>query len=377
MKRSVVALAALAACCGSAMAQVPPTPGLVVYGGVDGNVTRAGATGRDSVWQVRDGGMYVTKLGFAGREDLGGGYNASFVMESQASSDTGVGATTNTNNTPSGTTAAGGLVWNRKVTVSVHSPMGEVRFGRDYTSTFVPTTYMDPFFSAGVASAANLQAFYTQTIAPPTLVRASNMVAYYLPPTLVRGLYGYAQAAASEGVGARYLGLGAGYRRGPLFVTAAWGNTDSPLRGSAGLNAETTSVDNKLRVWSAGASYDFSGFKVMGFYHSQVMDKFGTTAGPTENDRQVDDWLLGFSWAIGVNTIKAAYMVRNDKGLSNSDPKQLGLGYSYHLSKRTAVYANAVRIKNTTGSYSFLSSGVTPTTGGTSRAIQAGLSHSF
>ena len=70
MKRSVVALAALAAC-SSVMAQVPPTPGVVLYGGVDGNVTRASATGKGSVWQVRDGGMYVTKIGFTGRALVG------------------------------------------------------------------------------------------------------------------------------------------------------------------------------------------------------------------------------------------------------------------------------------------------------------------
>lgn len=377
MKRSVVALAALAAC-SSVMAQVPPTPGVVLYGGVDGNVTRASATGRGSLWQVRDGGMYVTKIGFTGREDLGGGYFASFVMEGQASSDTGTAATTNTNNTPAGTTVAGGHTWNRKSTVSLHTPFGEVRFGRDYTSTFVPTTYMDPFFSAGVASAVNFQVFYTQTTLMPTLVRASNMVGYYIPPTWVPGLYGYAQVAAAEGSGARYTGVGSGYRRGPLLVSGAYGVTKGPLQGSAGLSASTVAPDNNLKVWSLGASYAFGGFKPMFFYQRQVMDRFGPTAGPVELDRTVDDWLVGFSWAIGVNTIKASYQEKNDKGISNVDPKQIGLGYSYHLSKRTALYANAVQIKNNNGgSWSFLASGFAPTANGTSRAIQAGLSHNF
>jgi predicted porin len=381
MKRSVVALAAVAACT-SGMAQVPPRPGVVIYGGVDGNVTRASATGRGSVWQVRDGGLYVTKLGFTGREDLGGGYFASFVMESQASSDTGLGANTNTNNTPAGnsppTGTPSGLNWNRKVTVSLHSPLGEVRFGRDYTSTFVPTTYMDPFFSAGVASAVNLQVFYTQTVAPPPLVRASNMVGYYIPATWVPGLYGYAQVAAGEGTGARYTGLGTGYRSGPLLVSAAYGVTKGPLQGSPGLTAGTVAADNELKVWSIGASYAFGGFKPMFFYQSQVMDRFGVGAGPTELDREVVDWLVGFSWAIGPHTMKAAYSMKNDMGIANVDPKQVGLGYSYHFSKRTAVYANAVQIKNNNGgTWSFLGSGFAPTANGTSRAIQAGVSHSF
>ncbi len=381
MKRSVVALAALAACT-SGMAQVPSRPGVVIYGGVDGNVTRASATGKGSVWQLRDGGMYVTKLGFTGREDLGGGYFASFVMESQGSSDTGLGTNTNTNNTPAGNAPAtgvpSGLNWNRKVTVSLHSPMGEVRFGRDYTTTFVPTTYMDPFFSAGIASAVNFQVFYTQTVAPPPLVRASNMVQYFIPNTLLPGLYAYAQVAAGEGTGARYTGVGSGYRKGPLLVSAAWGKTKGPLQGSPGLTAPTTAADNNLEVWSVGASYNFGGFKPMFFYQSQVMDRFGVGAGPTELDRKVDDWLVGFSWAVGPHTVKASYQEKNDKGLSNNDPSQIGLGYSYHLSKRTALYANAVEIKNTNGgTWSFLGSGLTPTPNGKSRAVQAGVSHSF
>ena len=38
----------------------PPGASAVIYGGVDGNVTGVNATGRGSIWQVRDGGMYVT-----------------------------------------------------------------------------------------------------------------------------------------------------------------------------------------------------------------------------------------------------------------------------------------------------------------------------
>ena len=380
MKRSIVAMAALAACAGAAAQSVNR---LTIYGGVDGNVTRVSATGKDALWQMRDGGMYVTKLGFTGMEDLGGGFRAGFVMESQSSSDTGAAATTNTTNSTSGNTTLGGLTWNRKVTVSLYTPLGEARLGRDYTSTFVPATYFDPFFSAGVASATNFQVFHTSTISLPTLVRASNMAAYYIPSTWVPGLYAYAQLALGEGGnGSRYDGLGAGYRRGPLLVSGAIGKTKAPFLGNtvpAQVNAATAAADNNLHVWSAGASYDFSGFKVMGFYHSQKLDKFGLLpAGPTETDRVVNDWLLGFSWAIGANIIKAAYMVRDDKGLSDNDPKQLGLGYSYNLSKRTAVYANYVNIKNSRlGTYNFLTSGHTPTAGGTGSAVQAGISHSF
>ncbi len=382
MKRLIVAVAALAACAG-AVAQ--GTSSVTIFGGVDGNLTRVSADGRGHIWQVRDGGMYVSKIGFTGSEDLGGGFRAHFYLESQANSDTGTGSATNTNNLFSGSSPAGAFTWNRKATVSLFTPVGEVRMGRDYVATFVPPTYFDPFFSAGVASAVNFQPYYKyiapigQTLAPGTLVRASNMVGYYIPATWVRGLYAYGQVALGEGTGPRYTGIGSGYRTGPLFVAAAFGKTKAPFTdGGAYLTAATANPANNLTVWSVGASYDFSGFKVMGFYHSQNVDSFGQLGGPTGKDRKVDDFMIGFSWAIGVNTLKAGFMQRNDKGLADADSRQLGLGYSYHLSKRTAVYANYVKIKNeNSANYNFIASGFLPTAGGKASAIQAGISHSF
>jgi predicted porin len=394
MKRSILAGAACMACANLAQAQATDT--VKVYGGMDGNITRVSAEGRGSVWQVRDGGMYVSKLGFTGSESLGGGYKAEFVLESQASSDTGQGVATNTNNFFSGTpSGASGLTWNRKATVSLHSPVGELRFGRDYTATFVPATYFDPFFSAGVASAVNYQPYYKYVyspfvpavnflLAPGTLVRASNMVGYYIPSNWVPGLYAYVQGALGEGVGPRYTGFGTGFFRGPYFVAAAYGVTRNPLGDAAGyLTPETASADNKLKVWSIGGSYRFAGkFTVMGFYHSQSFDAYGEslTGLPvfTETDRKVDDALVGFSWAIGPHTLKSSVMLRDDKGVANADSRQLGLGYSYHFSKRTAVYANYVNIRNdNTANYNFISAGVNPVNGGKASALQAGLSHSF
>jgi len=384
MKRSILALAALATCAGA----VHAADSVTMFGGVDGNVTRVNADGRGHIWQMRDGGMYVSKLGFTGSEDLGGGFRAHFYLESQSSSDTGVGAATNTNNLFSGSSSGSGLTWNRKATVSLFTPVGEIRLGRDYTSTFVPATYFDPFFSAGVASAVNYQPYYKyissigQTLAPGTLVRASNMIGYYIPATWVPGMYLYGQAALSEGTGARFTGVGTGYRIGALFMAAAYGKTKQVLIDTgAYLTAPTASPDNNLTVWSAGASYRLTnGLTFMGFYHSQKLDAFGQLGSPvgTEFDRKVDDYQVGFSWAIGVNTIKAAYMKRNDKGVANADSKQYGLGYSYHLSKRTAVYANYVNIKNdNSANYNFISSGFLPAAGGKASAIQAGLSHNF
>lgn len=383
MRRTGVAratLALLGACAaGGALAQ----SNLTVFGGVDGNVTRVKADGRGSIWTVRDSGNYVTKLGFTGNEDLGGGYRAHFYLEAQSSSDTGSGVATNTNNRVTGSSTGGGLTWNRKATVSLFTPMGEARFGRDYTTTFAPVAYFDPWATASVAGSVNYQPYYKGSLALPTLVRVSNSVAYHIPRSWVPGLQLYAQAAVGEGVGPRFVGLGTSYMKGPLLVAAGISKTDAPLTDmSAALTAPTVSGDNKLSVWSIGAWYKLPGnVTLMGFHHSQTLDAYGSLATPslgTERDREVTDTLLGLTWGIGVNTIKASYVLRNDKGLENADSRQLGVGLTHHLSKRTAVFATYVQFDNkNTAAYNFIASGFTPRAGGKASALQAGISHSF
>jgi predicted porin len=356
---------------------------LTLFGGVDGNVTRVKAQGRGQIWTVRDSGNYVTKLGITGSEDLGGGYRAHFYLESQASSDTGNGVATNTNNLATGSSTGGGLTWNRKSTVSLFTPMGEARFGRDYTTTFAPVAYFDPWGTASVGGSVNYQPIYKGTLALPTLVRASNSVGYYTPRTWVTGMQAYAQAAVGEGVGPRYVGLGATYLNGPLLVAGGVSRTNSPLTDLASsLTAPTVSASNKLSIWSLGAWYKLPGsVTVMGFYHSQTLDAYGSLATPaigTERDREVADALLGVTWGIGVDTIKFSYIMRNDKGVENADSRQLALGVTHSFSKRTTLFATYVDFKNkNTAAYNFIASGFAPVAGGKASALQAGISHIF
>ncbi|MET0332878.1 MAG: porin [Rhizobacter sp.] len=385
MNRTSVAGSALAllGVCAATCAQAQTANGLTLFGGVDGNVTRAQSEGRGKIWQVRDAGNYVTKIGFTGNEDLGGGFRAHFYLESQASSDTGNGVPTNTNNRVTGASTGTGLTWNRKSTVSLFTPAGEVRFGRDYTPTFAPVAYFDPWGTAGVGSSVNHQPIYKGTLALPTLVRVSNSVAYHIPRSLVNGLQVYVQGAAGEGTGPRFIGVGSTYINGPLLVAGGFSRTDAPLTdmGTA-LTAPTVASDNKLSIWSLGAWYSLPGnFKVMGFHHSQTLAAYGSLATPllgTERDREVTDSLLGVSWGLGTYVLKASYVMRNDKGIENADSRQIALGVTNNLSKRTAVYVTAVQIENkNTASYNYISSGFNPIAGGTARAIQAGIAHNF
>jgi predicted porin len=80
MKKALIALAVVGAYANAVQAQ----SSVEVYGSVDAGVryqTNVNAAG-DSVWTMGTGNYYSNRLGFRGREDLGGGLSALFQLES-------------------------------------------------------------------------------------------------------------------------------------------------------------------------------------------------------------------------------------------------------------------------------------------------------
>jgi predicted porin len=209
LKIKLLAGAALCACAGAASAQSSVT----LFGIVDLNGRWLDNDGT-SQFSMSQGGNAASRLGFRGTEDLGGGLYAGFWIEGALNPDTGT---------------SGGQTWQRRSTVSLSSPWGEARLGRDNTVTYYNTTTFDPFGDSGLGAAGNL------TLKPPavpvggaydTLVRASNMA--LLPPAGVAGgLHGAAQVAAGESTSATSSSARAGYAAGPFDVNVAWDQTQS------------------------------------------------------------------------------------------------------------------------------------------------------
>src|SRR5437867_13122615 len=120
MKKSLIAIAAVAAAgCASAQSSV------TVFGVVDVGVAHLSGDGVSKTG-VSTGGANISRWGFRGTEDLGGGLAASFWLEAGLDVDTG-----------SGKGAGGGLSFNRRSTVSLSGSIGEVRLGRDDAATFL------------------------------------------------------------------------------------------------------------------------------------------------------------------------------------------------------------------------------------------------
>lgn len=168
-------LFALAATCLAATASAQSS--VTLFGVVDAGVARvtgdvASRTG------VSTGGVNISRLGFRGAEDLGGGLAATFWLEAGLDVDTGAGK------------AGGALSFNRRSTVSLSGRFGEVRLGRDDSPTFLNTLIFDPFLTNGVGG----NNAFVMLGAP---IQISNAISYFLPREL-GGFFGQLQYVPSE-----------------------------------------------------------------------------------------------------------------------------------------------------------------------------------
>jgi predicted porin len=346
--------------CGAAAAQSSVT----VFGVVDLFV--GVIRNNETTTQLGEGGMSSSRLGFRGVEDLGGGLKASFWLEGALGPDTGRGGASFGNGTTA--TSENPLLFQRRSTVSLSNPWGEVRLGRDYTATYWNWSVFDPFGQVGIGRSGNLGlGFASLTALQPgatygTSVRANNMVGYFLPNgAFGPGLYGQVQVAAGEGApGNKFIGGRIGYARAPFNVAAAYGQTDVTVSGSVTLDS-----------WNIGGSWDFGMLKVSGNYSSMTLDG-------AANEADQDNWFVGAAAPWGQWNFKASYaQVKRGGALAGEKANQWAVGADYNLSKRTALYATYAAIDNTNTNFTVLANASTLSRGNNSSGGQVGIRHSF
>ena len=356
MKKSLLALAVLGAFAGAASAQSSVT----LFGVVDLNL-RYLDNDAGTQYQMASDGNASSRLGVRGVEDLGGGLNASFWLEGSMSPQNGT---------------ATGQSWQRRSTVSLSGGWGEARFGRDYTATFWNATIFDPFGTNGIGSSGNIYLVAPNTPGGSygTLVRANNMVGYFLPSGIAGGLYGQAQLAAGQGSnGNKYLGFRLGYASGPFNVAGAWCRTQV----TGGVPGQGLPDQNGTN-WNLGGSYDFGVVKLSGYYGNLTVRALDQS-----------NWYIGLTAPVGLWTIKGSYGQVSRSGIEpfapnwdNQSAWQLAVGATYDLSKRTALYGTYSHISNSDGA-AFVVGSMNGFAGGggaanaTSQGFEVGIRHSF
>src|ERR1700712_1060327 len=216
MKKSLLALAVLGAFAGAASAQSSVT----LFGVVDlsANDIKNGNAHTQS--------LHSNRLGFRGIEDLGGGLKAGFWLEAAMSNENGTVGGGNGIPAPSN----GSSIFNRRSTVSLFSPWGEIRAGRDYDASFWNLVYDDVNGANGLGQGLNLVPGLSSTA--NSLARVNGTIEYLLPPN-IGGWYGQAQVSApvnnqssgTSNTGQKYYGGRLGYAAGPFDVNFSYGTT--------------------------------------------------------------------------------------------------------------------------------------------------------
>jgi predicted porin len=360
MKKSLLALAVLGTFAGVASAQSTVT----LFGVVDLNARNTKNGNNDALNTLSTDGNASSRLGFRGVEDLGGGLSAGFWLEAGLNADVGTAGggngSYNANAAATGAVAGSpGAFFNRRSTVSLLGGWGEIRLGRDYTPAFWNTTVFDPFGTNGVAQFTNLSINGLGTLGSNSYVRANNTIGYFLPSNL-GGLYGQIQTSAGEGNGVvgdanKQTSGRIGYAAGPFNIAGSYG--------------QTKTLPNNWKHWNIAGSWNFGFANLMAQYDS-------LDAGP----REQKTYLIGAVVPLGQGEFKVSYAKADQSGggFDGADADQIGVGYVYNLSKRTAMYGHVARIKNKNALANFVvPGGAGSAANDTSRGVEVGVRHSF
>ena len=313
-----LSLACLAATAFGAQAQSSVT----LFGLVDMSIGSNKAPGGLRQTGVDSGKLTTSHFGMRGAEDLGGGLSAVFRLEGFLLADTGASGR-----------FAGDTLFSRAASVGLSSKSwGTLTLGRNTTPLFISTVSFNPFGDS-YGYSPSVRHYFTSGTA--TGDSAWNNSALYASPDVGGfrfGLIGAAAATKSTGAGSSNgsnWGANVGYAGGPLSAALVYQSVkkDETRSVPAAVQADT-------RTWQLNGAYDFTVAKAF----AQYGEVKNTT---TANRYRISE--LGARVPVGAGAVLAAWGRVAPK--TGPDRNTVSLGYDYNLSKRTDIYAVAMRDK--------------------------------
>ncbi len=327
-KKTIIALAALTAMAGSALAA-----DVTLYGRIDNGLYLTKSKAKDTTSLSMESGIAgASRWGIKGTEDLGNGYKVGFVLESGIKTDTGMGDSAR--------------LFDRDSYLSVGTPFGDFRFGRSGAlgggvSGGIFAGNASPF---GVVfkEAASTKIFAVEG-------RVDNMVRYDTPKfaglkfmaQYSNGMDGDDSVRSSQRD--RYAAIGASYEIGGLKLFAVADKVlynDIKGEGKGKKDTNAYKIAAQFKVVDSVTLYG-------GYQFVDNAQKIGlvTVAGVKGADTHAAT--LGSRIKLGGGDLNLAvgYVTGDHKDAKkvkhDVDAWQLGLGYTYHISKRTHLYAAA------------------------------------
>jgi len=284
------------------------------------------------------GGLSGSRWGLRGIEDLGGGLQATFWLESGFSSDTGQ--------------LLLGTLFSRQAAVGLQSEtLGKLSFGRqnvtisDMLSNFAPMRFAslyDPvYLQLGLNFRSDNVIKYVKKLGPFTAEAhysfgaGLGILANTLIPNADGEVPGHARDNTAYGAGLSYFSN----RVGAALVYDQW----NP--------AVTTGNTGVAKKYAAAASYDFGNVQIKGGY------RWGRTTDAAGRDLFRDDyyWIganyqftdpLELSLAYYYDDLKALKTNGGQPNVNLPNPWQISFVADYKFSNRTDVYLTAAYSKN-------------------------------
>jgi predicted porin len=371
MKKTLVALAAIAATSAFAQSNVTLYGILDINYGTTKTTNAAGASHKTT--GLAEGGLSGNRIGFRGTEDLGGGMKAGFVIETGISPTTGDifgnrGSHSGHYNTAAGPVAGGGNAvagagtgtsgfttagasQNRQSFVSLNSGMGEVRIGYQYTNLYELASLSgytlttegiaggDTAHLAGAGSVGGTRATGLTYISPK-IAGAFDVRLQYGGNGANPAMEFNSTVTASDAEYGKRFGVMGTYSNGPLKASAAHTTMDS--KNNTGGVAVGSVFESTVTQF--GASYNFGVANVAGTYTTGKTE--ATAAGAAITGAKVKAYQIGVSMPFGAATLFAGTgktETKNDGGVGvagtvTSNLKTTQFGVMYALSKRTTAY---------------------------------------
>ncbi|QRX81815.1 porin [Glaciimonas sp. PAMC28666] len=359
IRHSVIVAGLLSAGVASAQSQI------IMYGIVDTGIaytTNADARGDSVVKMPSLTGSFPSRLGFKGTEDLGGGMQALFVLESGFTVD-------------AGGTGQGGRLFGRQAYVGLKGDYGQLMLGRQVTMTYLATQKSD--------------------VLGPNLFSISSLDSY-LP-----------NARSDNAIG--YLGT---FSQFTLGATYSFGRDNSSAGGPAATNCpgEVAGNAKACRQWTTLIGFDNAGYGVNASYDIMYGNS-GAASGLTSSDNSdrrttingyfmvgdvkigmgiidrsthaatastnSDLYYIGASAPLSASWFIDAQVARLNIKNSANDTNMLVTRLTYYLSKRTALYTSLGYMKNSGIAAIALDSGGTVGAGKNQAGIMSGIRHTF
>ncbi len=361
-------MAALAAT--SAFAQSSVT----IDGIVDAGYQSINYKGDDNTQKgIAGNGSSTSQVNFRGSEDLGGGLNAEFRVETDWNmvsnmANAGTASSTNATTAASSINSSAGTFGNGELRVGLaDSKFGRLDVGAVNYNTLTTYGTGQPF---GTAIGSGFRNMFINDGQATSQVRAENSVKYVSPSFsgLTVSLYKSAKqsqasnstpsSSATNGLNPQAnafstaLGaydqigtteVGANYTNGPLTVSYSALKQDSTGIGAASSTGAATTGAN-LKVNTLGANYALnSQIKLFALYQEVKNDLTGATTKVDRAATTVSATYTTGNWVLMAQTGS----LKADAGTYTGNKSKLtGLGADYNLSKRTAVYFRSETFKD-------------------------------